>query len=153
MDKIGDGREHRGNHVRARSHSSGGDMLQQQTSPAMNEENLLDAIFEGAEEDDLAEGFAGAPGFPPPAQRAGRKTLLQRLVQGNQHGAEGCRDGLADGWTEQRENGTRQDLGALLYGESDRGFDRGKKGRSELAVPLRAKSHGFGKNAADHFRI
>ena len=149
--EVADGGEHPGDHVGilrlgvGRHH-----VAQQQARFLVDEEELLDAVDQAVEQDDLGERLAAAPRFEAPAQTLDREAGLDRAVGRLQHAAHGRDDRLANGRAHDREESVGDALRVFAHraahGARHRVLQRGVEG---IGVARAAGRDGAGDHRAD----
>jgi len=123
-------------------------MQQQQSGLAVDQEHLLHAVEQAAQQQHFAERFAGAPGFQAPAEAARRDALLHDLVEREQHIFERRGHGLAHRRADYRMQRVGQHARIALHRNANTFFDNGVQREPQFVVAA-AQPDGFGQCPAD----
>ena len=149
--EVANGGEHPGDHVGVLRLGVGRHhVAQQEARLLVDEQELLDAVDQAVEQDDLGERLAAAPRLDAPAQTLHREAGLDRAVGRLQHAAHGRDDRLADGRAHDREESVGDALRVLAHraahGARHRVRERGVEG---VGVARAGGGDGAGHHRAD----
>ena len=147
--EVADRGEHPGDHVGVLRRGVGRHHLAQQESRLLvDQQELLDAIDQTVEQNDLGERLPAAPRLDAPAQTLHREAGLDRAVGRLQHGAHGRDDRLADGRTHDRE----KSVGDALWVFAHRAAHGARYRIRERGVEGFGVAHTGGGDGACHHR-
>ena len=100
----------------------------------MNQEDLLDAVEQAAQQDDLGVRLLRAQRLPPPLQAPRREALLQHLAQRLHHAVEFHPDGFANRLAKDGEEQVGEHARIFAHGNADGFFDGGLQRFPQLPV-------------------